>query len=293
MNNKNNKTKYLTKTNDCRINYLMLINKFLLKLLIILLFTSGFFLFSKASSAQTLYEDQFNGNNNTIEDYNSSYKFHQDQIYVGSDHAYTVNGVGSFAIYGGIKVSDNCTSIQYQSYGWVSIIVRSSSDFTKMDRIDVVDGVWTRYFHNLSINSIQDLPPDLNYSSDLNTIHNLKACVKDSMFTAFLDNKEFFSTTTDNTEGYSGFGAYDPTNFLDNFKIESTTDKINLSVPLIKQTNAFWANQTYDNAQSWSPHFKTISDWGCALTSYAMVLNYYGYNKLPNGQALDPGTLNS
>ncbi|MBI3985159.1 MAG: C39 family peptidase [Candidatus Levybacteria bacterium] len=66
-----------------------------------------------------------------------------------------------------------------------------------------------------------------------------------------------------------------------------------LDVPIFKQTDQSWKNQTYDNAQKWSPSSKTIEKWGCALTSATMVLNFHGINKLPNGTSLNPGTLNT
>ncbi len=68
---------------------------------------------------------------------------------------------------------------------------------------------------------------------------------------------------------------------------------ITLNVPLFKQTDPLWKNQTYDNAQIWSPQLKTIERWGCVLTSAAMILKFHGINKLPNGSNLNPSTLNS
>ena len=67
----------------------------------------------------------------------------------------------------------------------------------------------------------------------------------------------------------------------------------NLTVPILRQTDKPWNTQVYDGANFWSPLSKTINSWGCALTSYTMVLKYFGINKLPNGTILDPGTLNT
>jgi hypothetical protein len=66
----------------------------------------------------------------------------------------------------------------------------------------------------------------------------------------------------------------------------------NLAVPIFRQTDKSWSSQTYDSANFWSPFAQTIKSWGCALTSYAMVLKYFGINKLPDGSDLNPGTLN-
>ncbi len=67
----------------------------------------------------------------------------------------------------------------------------------------------------------------------------------------------------------------------------------NLNVPLLKQTSDPWQSQIYDFANRWARNYPTIKSWGCALTSVAMVLNYHGINKLPNGTTLDPKTLNT
>ncbi len=66
-----------------------------------------------------------------------------------------------------------------------------------------------------------------------------------------------------------------------------------LNVPLLKQTSPPWQSLEYDTAHVWSPLAQTINDWGCALTSAAMVFKFHGINKLPDGTTLDPGTLNT
>ncbi len=65
-----------------------------------------------------------------------------------------------------------------------------------------------------------------------------------------------------------------------------------LSVPALKQNNPAWGSMEYDTASLWNPANPSISAWGCALTSVAMVFKYHGYDKLPGGSDLDPGTLN-
>ena len=55
-------------------------------------------------------------------------------------------------------------------------------------------------------------------------------------------------------------------------------------VPLFKQGASPWGGQQYDNST------KTIEQWGCMLTSAAMLINYYGASV---GAATDPGQLNS
>ncbi len=74
---------------------------------------------------------------------------------------------------------------------------------------------------------------------------------------------------------------------------EQTLTNTQLSIPSMLQTLNPWQNQTYDGANFWSPSATTIGRWGCAITSYTMILNYFGIYKLPNGNTLDPGTLNT
>ncbi len=68
-------------------------------------------------------------------------------------------------------------------------------------------------------------------------------------------------------------------------RIQPTTNYPSLNVPDIKQYSPPWNSQIYDNAIAWSSN-PTIERWGCALTSAAMVLNYYNHG-------IDPGSLNS
>ena len=88
-------------------------------------------------------------------------------------------------------------------------------------------------------------------------------------------------------------GGWTPDNqAVDTNYSEQTPNNIELSVPSLFQTSDPWERQIYDGANFWSPSAKTIKNWGCALTSYVMVLRYFGINKLPDGSILDPGTLN-
>lgn len=83
--------------------------------------------------------------------------------------------------------------------------------------------------------------------------------------------------------------------WFDNVKVTTLNDDLN--VPLLKQTDPQWGSNIYDSANLWSSDSLTqgtsIGRWGCAVTSAAMVLQYYNVTKLPNGYDLNPGTLNS
>jgi hypothetical protein len=84
--------------------------------------------------------------------------------------------------------------------------------------------------------------------------------------------------------------------YFDNIVVRAITaqaDKV-LAVPLLKQTDPQWMTEEYDSATKWADVGRTtIQDWGCALTSMAMVMRYYGITTLPDGQTLNPSTLNT
>jgi hypothetical protein len=51
--------------------------------------------------------------------------------------------------------------------------------------------------------------------------------------------------------------------------------RVELPVPLLHQSDDSWRNETLGNT------LNTLGNEGCALTSAAMVLNYYGFNTNP------------
>lgn len=77
-----------------------------------------------------------------------------------------------------------------------------------------------------------------------------------------------------------------------------TSSPISLPVPSLKQTSSPWNTDIYDSANEWIPPttYQTISDWGCALTSAVMVLQYHGITTMPHDPShtpLDPRSLNN
>lgn len=63
--------------------------------------------------------------------------------------------------------------------------------------------------------------------------------------------------------------------------------KINpLGLPYMNQADTRWRSENYDSAEKWYPLDPSIGRWGCALTSAAMVLNYYSH-------IVDPKSLNN
>lgn len=81
--------------------------------------------------------------------------------------------------------------------------------------------------------------------------------------------------------------------WFDNFKVTTLDHTDALHVPKLKQTTSPWGGQLYDSANLWAGEKNTIARWGCALTSAAMVFKYHGVNTMPDGAALDPGSMNS
>ncbi len=60
---------------------------------------------------------------------------------------------------------------------------------------------------------------------------------------------------------------------------------------LFKQNDPSWANHIYDHANLWSEN-PTMSNWACAVSSAAMLLRAHGYQFLPDGEEINPWSLN-
>lgn len=87
-------------------------------------------------------------------------------------------------------------------------------------------------------------------------------------------------------------GAIYPTTVnYDNYKILLMEEPDPDAFPIFKQTNPQWSDHEYDHAFSWAQD-ASIGRWGCALSSLAMILNFYDISKLPDDSDLDPLTLN-
>ncbi|PIR61683.1 MAG: hypothetical protein COY81_02810 [Candidatus Pacebacteria bacterium CG_4_10_14_0_8_um_filter_43_12] len=76
--------------------------------------------------------------------------------------------------------------------------------------------------------------------------------------------------------------------------IEPTQSKgFSLGVDLLKQTDPQWADLEYDTAAYWSPTASSFKNWACNLLSEVMLLQYHGITQLPDGQPMNPITLNT
>ena len=67
------------------------------------------------------------------------------------------------------------------------------------------------------------------------------------------------------------------------------------TVPYFSQKDPAWAAKEYDHADTIGPFFcgTTIAGCGCAITSSAMLLKYYGVEKSPDGSPTNPDTLDT
>lgn len=67
-----------------------------------------------------------------------------------------------------------------------------------------------------------------------------------------------------------------------------------LNVPYFSQNDLEWGQDEYDSAShyEWGEIYDTIDDWGCYMTSAAMILRYYGHTTLPDGTDLNPKIFN-
>ncbi|MEX2028232.1 MAG: C39 family peptidase [Candidatus Curtissbacteria bacterium] len=65
-------------------------------------------------------------------------------------------------------------------------------------------------------------------------------------------------------------------------------------VPYYSQNDPAWESQEYDHANSLDLFCgTTLSQCGCAVTSAAMILKYYGVDQAPNGSSTNPSNLNN
>ena|GEM_PF-2583007 len=94
-----------------------------------------------------------------------------------------------------------------------------------------------------------------------------------------------------------GSGSVAPVRMkFDNVKVRLLADPrdVDLVVPKVRQDDPVWAEEIYDSAQVWAgSQAKSISRWGCALTSAVMVLRHYGFDYLAADLPLTPASLNA
>lgn len=124
--------------------------------------------------------------------------------------------------------------------------------------------------------------------------NNIKVFINDNLLKDYTSTIDLFPTGKIALRASSGGDPVSET-YFDNIVVThlDATPSASLNVPLFKQTANPWGDDEYDAASLWSPGSQTIGDWGCAMTSAAMVLAYHSISFLPDGTVLDPGSLNS
>lgn len=85
--------------------------------------------------------------------------------------------------------------------------------------------------------------------------------------------------------------------YFDNVIVRSLDDQeedSNLNVPYFSQKDPRWDWEIYDHISQypWAVN-PTMSGYGCATTSMAMILNYHGLTTMPDGTLITPQTLNN
>jgi hypothetical protein len=130
------------------------------------------------------------------------------------------------------------------------------------------------------------------YKIKAEIIHNnegvyITGFVDDQKLIEYLDESNQYNKGKIGLEIWTGYEG--ERLLFDNIKVKqlenNDTQNLNLPVPNLKQYAASWGFQIYDSAVDWAAN-PYISDWGCALTSATMVLQFHNHN-------IDPGALNT
>lgn len=226
---------------------------------------------------------------------------------------YTLDGAsGPTQIFRDFNIKDIVIKFDYSIHAHDTTVIfacRANSDFSDViqpslnpdgfSHIDECDG---------GGNCFRDLPasnaPDVPYVDSLGTHHVELSCLGNAITEKEDGNIIIATNSTANLSTGVRFYISSGSNVVSNFQIcdslgcdtvtsTPTPTPIQLNVPLVKQTSSPWGTQEYDSAHIWSPLFQAIGDWGCALTSAVMTLQYYGITVMPDGSPLNPGTLNT
>lgn len=135
----------------------------------------------------------------------------------------------------------------------------------------------------------------LGSGQDFDKFHIIKINYINNRYYFYLnDQKLFESEETTRIPSYIWLGnpinpstsVIWPSFSVDYIRVTKLPDKI-LDVPFFSQNDESWGSNLYDHLD------KTLDEVGCAVSSSAMLLNYYGLSVIPfNNQVLNPGTLN-
>ena len=176
-------------------------------------------------------------------------------------------------------------------------------------------------FEDLNKNGLQDInEPNLQYwemsvykEANCDSSKEIGGASTDASGNAIFKNTPFGDYSVKETFYYEDFnppphlvdatkeGWYTTTPLCQNVTLDSTSGAtVNIgnfhgpSFPYLSQLDPAWKDLTYDHASTSNPFFcgTTIGGCGCAITSAAMLLNYYGVSRTPSGNPTNPQTLN-
>ena len=269
-------------------------------LLIIIFLTAFLFTLTQPSSAATIFSDPLSGT------FNSSY-----WLLNPSNHSATPPLPSSYGIQN-LGDNDYISNVAIQN----DVIIKWDSKINNLPSFQLLncrydpsvsnglDIVWqtdgtarVRSF----INGGGHEGPLFNWNISSGEHHFEFSCIG-SIVKVKEDNNILYDSTSDQawptfTSTHIRFDIQAGNSEYKNFYLCDSSDcssssSISLSVPLLKQTDPLWSSMEYDSATKWAPTNPTIGDWGCALTSATMVMQYYGLTKMPDGTPLNPASVN-
>lgn len=284
---------------------------------VVLLLTAVPMLFNKAYASKIIFEDNFdsgNANNWTPLSGNSLWQ---------------VKNINENNMYGGrIESPSTIINTVAGDTDWTDYQIEmdmypvAGADKNIQFRWTPQTGFCNQFHFNDDGIHVNNLPYAINYVMANNQMYHIRIILQGANYQLFINNSliaNFIDPNPACLKGSIGLtistgDAYPTEAWFDNIKVTTLDPDVtltptptptpiptptptptplpNLTVPILMQTDSHWSNQTYDGANYWSPLAQTIRSWGCALTSYTMVLKYFGINKLPDGSDLNPGTLN-
>ncbi|MGD9129287.1 MAG: C39 family peptidase [Candidatus Woesebacteria bacterium] len=147
------------------------------------------------------------------------------------------------------------------------------------------------------------LNPNLfkNYILENGKKYHMKIVFNQGRIQIFVDGQEIidytdvlYETEPGKIALKAGTGLEAPTLVrFDNIVVHLIEEQANdgrLGVTYWQQFDARWADLEFNHAPDWTTS-TTFESWGCAVSSMAMILDFYGLNKFPDGKELNPKTL--
>ncbi len=186
-----------------------------------------------------------------------------------------------------VNMDRNLLFLWVDENNWYDILV--SNNVIRIQK--VVNG----QLHELE-NSISNYPftIDQTYHVEVTFARDtIRLTINGRVVLGVTDTQPFIEAATMKIGLEAGVGALRRSvSRFDNLQVyRLEADDFVASVPSLKQHDPNWATLEYDHAHEWSNKI-TIRNWGCALTSLAMIMQYHGITRMPDGTALTPSTLN-